>query len=114
MVRSEHVRTLFNSTQLKESESEASEKEIYAVMHIKTHLYNALYQISAVCFEHEQELVIAELQLVYSQYTITFTLKTKTTFGIFSLQNPARPSYFSKYIIFNHPTGLQRARKCYP
>ena len=33
-------------------------------MNIKTHLNTALYQITAVCFEHEQELVIAELQLV--------------------------------------------------
>ena len=33
-------------------------------MRLKTHLNNALYQITAVCFEHEHELVIAELQLV--------------------------------------------------
>ena len=37
-------------------------QEMYAVMRIKTHLNNALYQITAVCFEqeHEHELVIAE------------------------------------------------------
>ena len=35
-------------------------KEIYTAMRIKTHLNN----ITDVCFEHEHELVIAELQLV--------------------------------------------------
>ena len=29
-------------------------------MRIKTHLNNALYQITAVCFEHEPELVITK------------------------------------------------------
>ena len=57
MVRSEHVRTLFDSTLW---ESEVSVQELYAAMCIKTHLNNALYQITAVCFEHEAELVIEE------------------------------------------------------
>ena len=35
-------------------------KEISAAMCIKTHLNIALYQITAVCFKHEHELVIAE------------------------------------------------------
>ena len=35
-------------------------QEIYAAMRIKTHLNNDLYQLTAVCFEHEHELVIAE------------------------------------------------------
>ena len=60
MVRSEHVRTLFVSTQSQEFKSEVSVQEIYAAMRIKTHLNNALYQITAVCFKHEHELVIAE------------------------------------------------------
>ena len=38
-----------------QSESDVSVK-IYAAMCIKTHLNNALYQITAVCFEHEQNL----------------------------------------------------------
>ena len=37
-------------------------------MRIKTHVNNALYQITAVCFEPEHELVIAELQLVLIFY----------------------------------------------
>ena len=37
----------------------------YAAMCIKTHLNSALYQITAVCFEHvEHKLVITVLQLV--------------------------------------------------
>ena len=39
--------------------------EFYAAMRIKTHLINTLYQITAVCFEHEDELVIAESELVF-------------------------------------------------
>ena len=37
-------------------------QEIYAAMRIKTHLNDAVYQITAVCFKHEDEdeLVIAE------------------------------------------------------
>ena len=44
--------------QSQESKSEVSVKEIYLAMRIKTDLNNA------VCFEHEHELVILELQLV--------------------------------------------------
>ena len=37
--------------------------DFFAAMRIETHLNNPLYQIAGVCFKHEQELVIAELQL---------------------------------------------------
>ena len=47
-------------------------KEIYTAMRIKTHLNNALYQITAVRFEHEQELVIAELELVVFAFSQGF------------------------------------------
>ena len=61
MVRSEHVRTLFDSTQSQDSKSEVKTQGFYAAMRIKTHLNkNALYQITGVCFKLEQELVIAE------------------------------------------------------
>ena len=53
MVRSEHVRTLFDSTQSQESKSEVHVHGYYAAMRIKIHLENALYQITAVRFDHE-------------------------------------------------------------
>ena len=43
VVRSEHVRTLFDSTQSQESESEVGVHSFYAAMRIKTHLDNTLY-----------------------------------------------------------------------
>ena len=43
-------------------------------MRIKTHLNNALYQITAVCYEYEHELVIAELQLVQRSVDILYVL----------------------------------------
>ena len=43
-------------------------------MRIKTHLNNALYQITCVCFEHEHELGIAELQLVFAIIAMVFFL----------------------------------------
>ena len=53
------MRALFDSTQ-----SQKAKSEFYMAMCIKTHLNNALYQTTAVCFklehEHEHELVIAE------------------------------------------------------
>ena len=78
MVQFEHVRTLFYSTQSQESESEVHVKEIYTAMRIKIHLNNALYQITAVCFEHEHELVIAELQLVLLGLVITVSSRKKS------------------------------------
>ena len=48
VVRSEHVRTLFDSTQSQESKSEVCAQEFYAAMHIKTLLENALYLSSLV------------------------------------------------------------------
>ena len=61
------MRTLFNRTQSPKSKSEVHAHAFYAAMRIKTHLDNALYirsLLSALMFEHEHELVIAELQLV--------------------------------------------------
>ena len=43
VVRSEHVRTLFDSTQSQESESEVCARKFYAATRIKTHLDNTLY-----------------------------------------------------------------------
>ena len=43
VVRSEHVRTLFDSTQSQESESEVCVRKFYAATRIKTHLDNTLY-----------------------------------------------------------------------
>ena len=43
MVRSEHVRTFFHSTQSQQSKSEVCAQEFYAAMRIKTYLDNALY-----------------------------------------------------------------------
>ena len=43
MVRSEHVRTLFDSTQSQESKSQVCAHEFYAATRIKTHLDNTLY-----------------------------------------------------------------------
>ena len=42
VVRSEHVRTLFDSTQSQKSNSEVGAHEFYAAMRIKTHLDNTL------------------------------------------------------------------------
>ena len=43
MVRSEHVRTFFDSTQSQQSKYEVCAQEFYAAMRIKTYLNNALY-----------------------------------------------------------------------
>ena len=43
VVRFEHVRTLFDSTQSQESKSEVCAHEFYAATRIKTHLDNTLY-----------------------------------------------------------------------
>ena len=43
--RSEHVRTLFKSTQSQESKSEVGAHEFYEVMRIKTHSDNLCCQI---------------------------------------------------------------------
>ena len=42
MVRSEHVRTLFDFFSISKSKSEVS-AQLYMAMHIKTHFNNALY-----------------------------------------------------------------------
>ena len=42
-------------------------QEIYSAVHIRTHLNNALYQITAVCFEHE--LLIAESPAVFFSFS---------------------------------------------
>ena len=60
-------------------------KEIYTAMRNKTHENNALYQISAVCFEHLHELVIAELQLV-SIFIVTYMLYLTSNSRITGLQ----------------------------
>ena len=46
MVQSEHMRTLFDSTQSQESKSEVCAQELYVAMHIKTPFVNTLYLIS--------------------------------------------------------------------
>ena len=43
MVRFQHVRTFFDSTQSEESKYEVCAQEFYAAMRIKTYLDNALY-----------------------------------------------------------------------
>ena len=43
VVRSEHVRTLFDNTQSQESKSEVCAHKFYTAMYIKTHLDNALF-----------------------------------------------------------------------
>ena len=43
LLRSEHVRTLLDSTQSQESKSKVCKHEFYAAMRIKTHLDNTLY-----------------------------------------------------------------------
>ena len=62
MVRLEHVRTLFYSTQSQESKSEV---EFYAAMRIKTHLDNTL-DLSSLWSDLScaAEFVIADSKLV--------------------------------------------------
>ena len=43
MVRTEHVRTLFDSTQSQESKTQVCAHEFYTALRIKTHLDNTLY-----------------------------------------------------------------------
>ena len=60
MVRSEHVRTLFDSTQSQKSNSEVGAHEFYAAMRIKTHLDNTRYLSSLwLVLSCAAELVIA-------------------------------------------------------
>ena len=48
--------------------SEVSLKEIYTTKRIKTHLNNALYQITAVYSEHEQESRLSGTLINYDDY----------------------------------------------
>ena len=79
MVRSEQVRTLFDSTQSQESKSEVSTKEFYAAMRFKTHL---------------RQCSLSQLPVVQSEQVRTFFNSTK------SQESDSQISAHSNYALY--------------